>query len=459
MNHRLRSLIPHALYLLPLALLASCSQEEAAPVPAPVEEQGFNLTLSIPEISFGSSYASTRAGKDEIKDNEGNLNSLYFVIFKKDEESPGDVYKAIYCNDLFNGSYRDPEGTFSVAPVLTGKLTDEYQDRELNINNKCDLKLGEGKYKFYLLGNVYEYWDSGDVEKSKNVFLDAIETEEDIRNLSLKFDGLLVGDNLPMICFPEKVCSDTNGTLIPLDGGVFTVSYEDATNNIKKKLYAPLSILCSKVRYTILFDNIDEKFSWAFKDKDVHFTESEEVDGQMKHKITQIDAVKISNLSSSTLVSPANSTQTLDLDIEDEENLEEAPEEGGIFPASLSQVVYPDKTDEKTKYYLDIRGATNSPEYLDLLEERDTWNNPGKRAWQGGAIYIPENLVESKETTLHFFATGIELENTVDYTIRLNPKRGTFYDIVAKVTSPSAFDIAVLIKVNPWSYNSGQVTW
>lgn len=459
--------------LLWLLSLPSCGSESVE-LPQPESDSSeCTLTLNIPQVAFGQSpWTRDATSTSPVEGDEGTLQSLYVVVFKLDEESPTGEFSQIWCGDLV-GNYSNYAPDFRIASnQIYGnpKLDDTYK-------KISDVKLKPGKYKIYVLANVFQYRE--DSSKSPQDFMAALDTEEAIKNLKLKFDALLNANALPMVCMAKNVCKNESGE--EFQDGIIEIKKVETTDDSTDgtggtdgtdgtggatevdnvtHIYAPLSILCSKVRYTLLFDNTPETgFSKAFPQADVNFTfiEDEENPGVFEDVITNPNAVKITSLNLSTLVSPTTSTQALDLD--EEEIPDEETEVDPIYYASLSQVRYPNaNANDGTAGYFDIANQDQRPPYLSELEELNSWNPPTKRAWQGGAIYLPENLNESKKTTLHFLATGTGVKEE-GYKIPLTLKRGTFYDVVAKVTSPAAFEVAVLIKVSPWNYHTGQVQW
>lgn len=426
-----------ALSVISVLSLASCSDNvEPTPSVGPdfeSEQNRCSLTIAFPPVGFGDNIFASRADYlDPITGNEGNLHSLYLVIFqeKENEAGEGTSYQFLSVSDL------------KVA-ISTLRPSYEYYT----------LSLEKGNYKFYLLANFLDYWtpDPNNEAEKVDQFENTIVTDENIRSLNLDFNDELIQDgDLPMACMPEEMFADANGTPLrgpdtEVDGetvegeqGVFVISEDDIKNNVRKQLYAPLSILCSKVRYTILFDNTADGFSKDFPEANVKFDVN----------------VLLTNVIKNTPFKKPEAT------IENPSFFDHAIPGITMHPAAYPEDESCDagSSCNKTHGYWNIKDQQSSPSNLGT---DNIWNdNSNKRAWQGNILYLPENTEYTAGndiyTNLHLTATGTGASPT-GYNIPLKYlERGHFYDIVAKLTTSSELAVTVSVKVNPWNYKSSE---
>ena len=451
-----------ALFIFMAVGLQSCANinEKEPAQPATPSGDYAEITLTLPFVGFGDNL-STRDDEikrdpidtedDEVKRDpidtdygEGGLKTLYVVIFKENVDYSGQYD----FHSLIDVSQLEP---------IDGKLDSSYS------TNFHTFKLEEGSYKFYVVGNILDYWLNGQTRgKTQSDFETLLQVENNIRRMKLAYDEALISpDNLPMICWPENVCTyDTNGdspVYKPLPDGILTITKEDIKNfqennqNNRISIYAPLSILCTKVRYTVLFDNTKnpedgfDNFSKAFPFADINFTPIDQTSGKGKiegavkfeNLFKYFDAVPLTNISSST---PTDwiSEKTL----------------------NISQVEYPQiltsGNDGKGTYF-DIANAEKSPDRLVKLTTEEGWNPATRRAWQGIA-YLPENNPNytkdsETKTQLILSASGSGVKSS--YLISLDKlERGHFYDLVVKLKTSDLYTIELNVKVIPWIYNS-----
>lgn len=471
-----------------ISLFSSCSDSSPAGNPDPLDPQDntYPLTLNFPYPGFGSTYSYTRAEDDnliydpiDIDRDEGLLDDLYLVVFKEDEDFAG-KYNFMKCEDIKNYS------------TIQSSLSSSY-------NNDYILRLERGKYRIYLLANIYQYWKNGQPSSAdKTVYETVLASEKGIREINLKFNeaGYIEARSLPMICLPEEVTTDERGTN-KLTGGIFEITDEEIKNfqddkTKRKTLYAPMNILCSKVRYTVLFDNTDDtddSFSREFFSSNIHFTPMVNGKGSLSGPVTFSNIYRITPVIPLTANATTEETNWITLITKyiyqvnypekrdqsslnngaggdpgtgDEPGLGEEPEPGvGTGEENSSS-----NRGSDTYGYFDIKNADHAPAYLQpfITGREDSWNPASQRAWQGGAVYLPENNKytasenELKQTVLHLDAYGPGVNNQ-GYNIPIWLNRGYFYDIVAKVISADVVAFDVSIRVNAWSYNQVTVGW
>lgn len=471
--------------------LSSCSESDndAVVIPGEAESDTYSFTINLPFTGFGSSYTRDDDPKRdpiETEDvrNEGILKDLYLVIYQEDP-------------DYSNGDYNERNYFFyslsdiKAASGIQNTLNSQY-------GNNYTLSLPKGKYRFYFLANIYQYWEKRNVDNVNNLaeFEKVLKDRTQIQKLRLSFgnEEINLGNGLPMICMPEEIStSQSNDT--KLENGVFVITDDDIKNfqqnnqNSRKTLYAPLTILCSKVRYTVLFDNTVspddgyENFSNAFGNP-ISFTYDED---QQEDQLSGY--VTFKNLYKYTTVIPLKekvSTKETDwvdeikrfivqaeyptLNPTDQEMSGNNPANGENHEPSGFADDAGRMAGKDTSGYFDIKNAQSSPAYLTKLFETDKWENENRRAWQSGSVdgtmtgsvYLPENSLytygSNNKTVLHLDAHGEGVKDG-GYDIELDLKRGYFYDIVIKMVTSTQTRSEVKVMVNPWIYNSKNVSW
>lgn len=412
--------------------LSSCANDtDGVVTPEPSVKSKMAVTLTVPSTTFGTRAESSKPVDPSM--GEGKVQSLYLVVFKQNDTT---------------GEFDSSEVVNITSQINSGsQVTDQYPD------SKCTIELYAGSYKLYVLGNILPYWNSGSSAAQASQFESYIAEEQNILDLSLSFDGTLQPDNLPMICLADNIRKDDSSDAGLLENGILEITDEDISDGDGFTLYAPLSILAVKVRYTVLFDNTPASvenpeggFSQAFQVADVDFTGG---------VVNKADGVTVKNVYGETgLVAPAAAVANPKF-------------VSGTFTSYLNQTNYPSAA-EGTEEYLNTDRQT-VPDNLTALPDDapGSWNPANQRAWQG-IVYVPENTEftsgtgdTANYTTLHFDATGTGVDdNGYDVPIK-NIGRGNFYDVVARLKNSTIFSVDVFIQVNPWVYNPSDTpsTW
>ena len=389
-------------------MLQSCTDEIEYPNGGQELPMRDGITLRIPSTK-GMTVSSTRAISDVDLDQtmkEGKINNLYIIAFNangknviKESLSDGD---AIQSDDLHDNA----QG---------------YKDFDLTSLFK---EAGDGLWKIYVAANIDAYLPDG-----KTLSNTTIEKEEDLTGLKLNFfsesdgakryllDSASIKENgLPMICLASEmlVKYKSDEEFKPADGGV---SISSSTNAL---LHADLSFLCSKVRYTLLFDNTT--FS-----KDI-----------FEGKSWNLTAVGASNIFDQpyTLNRTDNSSASSNI----------------LSNISFKEKNYPSDPDYPTEdqAFKDDLGDAGEGAY-------------DKRCFQG-VFYFPANEREDNLTTLSFTAQEQHRENSsvkngapLYYKMNLLPKEvdhsngmkhAHAYDIVAKVTGLQDIEAQVEVVQN-----------
>lgn len=234
------------------------------------------------------------------------------------------------------------------------------------------------------------------------------------------------------------------------------------------------------MRLTVLFDNSpvengkEAGFSNAFTECDINFTTESHINpetGEIYYQTANEKGIRWDNLRGETLVTPVP-----------EENTGEESNPTYLNGNDVFDFIYKVRYPASGSSYLEIEDQeqnSKSPDYLERMSPVENWVPKEKRAWQSYAMYIPENLFDSqytqnKYTKMHLApsGTGVKVEG---YYITLNEKhisdkygfaqnkignaRGTFYDIVARMKTPTEFSLGVSIKVNAWAFHSVIASW
>ncbi len=251
----------------------------------------------------------------------------------------------------------------------------------------------------------------------------------------------------------EDVTMESGGEL---DATTGTVTIGKGQN---VKLNIDLTFLCTKVRYTLLFDNTDNTgFSNIFTTP-LTFTN-----------------LKVSNCAAETPIY-GPSTQQSDnnsFSIGSLNHYHFPATTSSIAAAGSSNVPNVPKVLNDFNNINDTRATTSSDIDIDNLVDKisDLSDETVRQRAVQSILYLPENISEedASRTTLSFLAQlcndpsrtfnyNIPLPNgttdgtTTDGTAAPDPDntlvRGHYYDLVAKVTSPGEFDIR--LSVAPWT--------
>lgn len=358
------------------------------------------LCVKIPDNPLYKDNRFTRAEERA----EGTISDLYFIAVETDSEG---AYKSLTAFPLT--SY----------DVLT---TDNYSE--------YSVALYPGFYRFYVLANFNHYLsDSNDLPA-------AITDEETLHEFMLSFSlGKPLGPgNLPMAALPDEIYGEGQATENPGEAKLFEIKA-----NGKNTITADLKYLCSKVRYTILFDNTSDGISSAFGANGFDLLKEAP------------DCPFVSNICAGTPLFPDRAAETPEL-------LDGNEQKGWSIP--LDKYNWPESGTDYPMNAGDRLTPWNGSEL--------SWNAPEnhRKAWQG-TVYLPENNSETAERTVMSFPYVILQEGNiipgdVPKKIRLfdedkndgkGLERGMMYDVVALVKNPVQTDsesVEVKISVDDW---------
>lgn len=223
--------------LLVTSSLLSCSDNLKEDLVAPEDNQGMSIVIfSIPDeetVQFGNRETGTRV---EATDLENTFNNIYLVYqYVKDGKG----------KDVTDNAFRIEDLTGKGSNLING-----YRDYTLSFV--------PGQYRFFVVVNYDEYLGDGKTVANSITSIDEI--EEKINNFSTSQN--IIAGHLPMGCLDTEMFR--NGYRI--SSGIVTI--DGSNTNV---ITAPLTFLCAKVRYTILFDASSGGISEAFGEKRIRF--------------------------------------------------------------------------------------------------------------------------------------------------------------------------------------------
>lgn len=489
------------------------------------------LTIRIPNYEGGAAQFGTRAYDPK---EEGYMSNLYVVAIKcanvdedgnivikvdqdgnipaKDSEGEtvdatikydtesaqwnmvnksGDIIK----ENVKPGEYLLPDNerrlyTYSINSVGEDfKLVRENGETDYHTFN---LALYPGLYRVGIIANADLYvWRTNKISDFKN--------EQDLRDLVLYFseETPLAPMHLPMVCHPEEMKyqkgkEDFTGKVVYED----EQKVQEATNYVipicqkySTRIKSTLKFLCSKVRWTILFDKSEGGISEAYGNSWIRFN----VDDRYKPIATKLRRYTKLFIDNEVEVQGGNDALFI-------KTATGASDENGVDG-------YTGSTYNATNgwwnmnidrfYWLEEEGAdyplSPSSELKLWDKTTDEWIPSPQKVWQG-IVYLPENLeVSNKDQNPYARTTVLEfpyhtrlndnddtpevaadepkriylfgnpnekrydvlnggnydLDNEISEVYKL--ERNYFYDVVAQVVNPDAeMDIRVFVSILPW---------
>lgn len=374
-----------------MGIMAPSCSDDVSVTPKTDLTSSEGLVIRIPNLSNSAAFAYTRT--------DGNAPTRVQIEATQTEAAIDNIYLVAVNAD--NSSISVIALTNSKTPSTS---SGEYTDYG-------PVKLQPGDYNFYLLANLDHYID-GTVSGKENL--------TDIENLVLNFKGesntskLKLG-HLPMCCLPKDIKTSPSDDSKLGETGKITIT-EGGTG---QAIYADLTFLCSKVRYTLLFDLAEE--GNTFTSNDVDFT-----------------GVKATQVREETAIHNGTPSPTL-FSVESD--------------IDFNMAGYP--TDDLKTAYLDIENQEDSPKMLVPVE---SWTNENERAWQG-VVYLPENKPgeSTGATKLNFEGQGEEMLDDYSLTLFWNNhgiERGHFYDLVGIIKTADTQDLQTTLRVVNWDTKS-----
>ncbi|MDE6754986.1 MAG: hypothetical protein K2J82_10300 [Muribaculaceae bacterium] len=385
--------------LLPAALTSCSSDSEPAPNPDPIPEgmARLNLSFSAPEIS-------TR-GTANLTDDEKTVSSVWVYFFKKNDSGTFVKEAAFAINSTTDGTTDSATGaTFSNIETIN-QAPDDYQPVVTGMN------IAAGTYHVYVLANMDNYYDDFLDPANETAFLaESFTSGTQITNSELP----MAADKTALTVSGDGVSYSSTGTYA---GDIVITSGQ-------VDVKADLTILCSKVRYTIFFDNTAPTGTTS---------------AGFSYPIQSLEVTSL-KLNKANSVTPLFTATPESLGSTDN------------IPLDAQAVEYP----------TDFAAWTGGDQFgADLTDTEAT--TTGKIAYQG-TLYLTENLESANDnkTQLSLSASldaGKDTATTPTYTIYLpNSKntggeantltRGCFYDVMGKITSQG---MAFEVRIKPWS--------
>ena len=366
-----------SLVLLLTFSLFSCADDLGLHIDSEENGEDFTgITLLLPDVENAAEFGATR--NDDYKNTrafdqsrESNFNTLYIAAIKVEKDNAGNIIST------------------SIPQVVLKSQANGVEDGYL----KYSVSLAPGEYKFYIVSNLNRYLldDSGNSVTFPQKAID----ENSIRKLILNFNSARVLEPgfLPMACLHENLkVGSSLAEATKISGKDATIKIEKNSN---KKIYADLNYLCSKVRYTILFNR--EKSDFGVNSSDVidihrHVAENYPYVSYLRRQ-TAINTIDGGSVSQDFI---SNSNTNNEINESDISN----------WPIYLDRYIYGDfDFYDDSKSPEAIKAALSSLQNWDTFkEEGATWTNStylNKRAWQGVA-YVPENLLKDNPTKLFF---------------------------------------------------------
>ena len=501
-----------------LSFLQSCNDrdlpDDFGNIEFEVPDGMVRLSMLVPD--YDGAYAQFGSRAFDISE-EGYMTNLYVIAIK-------------YYNFDDNGSeieIKDESGkpspivnTYALNPVGESFLVGEQKFHIFN------MALYPGKYKFAVVANVDLYLSDRATKISD------FHSEDDLKNLVLNFDSdiPLAPRHLPMVCLPEnirykektttirtdsdgKVISSTSSYSENLLGGVTDENPDNlisigATSTVLQSeeikenvIVARMNFLCSKVRYTILFDKTG--ISSAFGSSWIRFY----VDEQVKPWAT--------NIRRQTKVVTESEGYNYDIDnpFITQSTTDGYGTENSSWTISLDRFYW--HSTEGSNYPLSPKSNLTAWDGT-----TDNWVGKTQKVWQG-VVYLPENtgretytvsdpegnknsqIIPSTVLKFPYYSKDNNLDETPEIGHITDPKelwlfgnpteskfeglidsgedagnysseegkymgldRNYFYDVVAKVVNPDVkqMDIRVFVSILPWhevdqSIDETENTW
>ncbi|MDE6009519.1 MAG: hypothetical protein K2G90_09980 [Muribaculaceae bacterium] len=403
--------------MLPAALTSCSSEAEPAPVkedPIPEGMARINFAFSAPQLG-----ASTR-GATDVSEAEGSLSSLWIYFFTgtvDDDNAPKYAY-----NIPIAATGTTSDGTFNTNATIHSINKVEATAKTII----SGMNVLPDTYRVYVLANMPT--DCSGLAPENYATL----KESDITGASFTTStGIIAtpsGDNLSAKLPMAANCTEITG--VENNSGNITITSGSVT------LTAPLTILCSKVRYTIFFDkgtSNSKGFSWPYQ----------------SCALADSDPLELTNANTATKAY-SNPTKT-------------AAENATAL--TITEMAYPSSNDLNTFWFVDDAQSTA---YKTLSAYDSDSAVDGKHVYQGLA-YINEDPSEAKTlktylklTTKLGVAGTTGTAETKTFSIYLpkaddtsNLQKGNYYDIVGKIKGSGEMDIQVsILDWNPYTIDS-----
>ena len=381
------------------AALTSCSSDSEPnnpqPNPAPEGFAKLNLTLSTPEMS------TTRA-ESNLTEDEKNVSELWVYFYRKGTDNSYTIWNSF----VIDGTTADDSDTGATFSMLAdNKIQHQADGKDGYQTIISGMNIPSGTYHIYVLANMKTY--KADLQPAgKNFSV----TESDFRNSIIPTGATIEPTKLPMAAdYTDVTIKDGNVSAgeVVINSGAVTIQ-------------STMTILCSKVRFSVLFDNTE-----TVTDGTSTFGHS------YPYASCELQTVKLNNYNQAA---PLYSM-----------SLQDNQYNKGTEAVNIewNKVSYPDNSW--------ITGTTPG----DDLDKDAGTATTGKLAWQN-TIYLTENLSGDSKTNL---GVTMSLDDSPKTFSMYLPKqsgtgaentltRGNFYDVIGKITTEG---MAFEVKIKPWA--------
>ena len=476
-------------------LLWNCQERDSFSENTEVPEGMQKITFLIPDYEGGAAQFGTRVF--DVGE-EGYMSNLYVVAVKYKEYAyvaeKDETGNTIYKRDINNDKdlSQDPQVyTFALNPVGTPFKVGENKYHSFNVT------LYPGEYKFGVIANADLY-----LSRATNIAEFTKESQLQDIILNFKENTPLAPTHLPMVCMPEKIQYGTNSSSKkPVSSENNYVVPVTKDNNVN--IYADMTFLCSKVRYTLMFDKTEGGISEGFGSAWIRFNVDDKVKPWATNIRQQTQLVWGESKGEYTDDSGTYYTYNPDQAFISSSGVNDEPY--GLWTIGIDRY-YWDAEEEFVGRDTDITGhtfegkdypKTYKSELIPWDGTTDEWIPRERKIWQG-VVYLPENTGEIvgidgitktpiAKTVLKFpyhmransdddtpeeqannpkviSLFGNLNEEQFDKTddnggyIKSEPQvafqgleRNFMYDVVARIVNPeSDMDIQVFVSVIPW---------
>lgn len=463
--HRLtKYIVPIFGAIIAMSLWSCVADSSDCPEEFVVPEGMEKLTIRIPNFNGGAADFNTRAFNES---EEGYMSNLYVIAIKYAEVD----------GDILPESQRKLY-TFALNPLGINFLPGEKDSNGEKTYHTFNLALYPGRYKFALIANADLYlWRTQKISDFTQ--------EKELQNIILYFseDTPLAPLHLPMVCLPYNIqftdAEHTNKTLVTeVDKDNYLVPI---TENNSTVVYADMSFLCAKVRYTILFDKTPNGISKAFGNSWIRFN----VDDQQRPRAVNLRSYTRLHLEPEISTDKPNVSGEILLSSKSSAS---GSVDGHSGATSQGKPAYWNISINRFKWPSEGADYPQRPksELEPWTGTTDEWITKEQKAWQG-VVYLPENLLTDAEqkTVLEFpYYTKANSDDDTPEIPSENPKkiylfgntkehsyeyegdkneyssfegqflldRNYMYDVVAKVVNPNddEMDVQVFVSVIPW---------
>lgn len=270
-GRKLNSSYITALFLGLTVLLSSCTEKDINDGNSEkIDPDMEKITFLMPEYEGGTAQFGSRAF--DIQE-EGYMSNLYIIAVKYKDyiyDKDGNFVepKIVDPHKVFVFPLNPVGERFQLSNDKNGNGSYEFEEKDYRAFN---VTLYPGEYRFGIVANV-------DLYLNRVTKISEFTQEADLDKIVLNFDETtpLAPPHLPMACLPNEIQYSTYNPeaqtysepkLVSSDNNYIVEIHKGAS----PRIYADMNFLCSKVRYTILFDKTPGGISEAFGNSWIRF--------------------------------------------------------------------------------------------------------------------------------------------------------------------------------------------